>query len=326
MLINYCLAFLSSFAAGLAATFLFGKASLRYKAFIPRGVPLVGGIAIGLAFLLGWLAGWRGGFSMPARGLIGSSLIMLIFGVIDDHRELSVAAKLCGQLIASGILILSGIQTHIVYIGNIANIAITLIWLLGISNAFNHLDVIDGLAAGSAIIAGLAFFILAILNNDALTAVITLSLCAAALSFLPYNLPPAKIYMGNAGSHFLGFILAASALLLHYAPLERKIALLSPLFVLGFPIFDTAFLILVRISKKKLPFNKSNDHPALKLLAMGYSKKKALLAMLYFCFFFSLCGVLLSRAYGALGILLVVFAGLVGLLLALRMMRIPVNE
>ncbi|MDD2702966.1 MAG: hypothetical protein PHC33_03020, partial [Candidatus Omnitrophica bacterium] len=101
--------------------------------------------------------------------------------------------------------------------------------------------------------------------------------------------------MGNAGSHYAGFILAAVALIGKYANMERKIALLSPLFILGLPILDTVFLIIVRMSKKKAPFNKSDDHIYLRLLRRGYSKRKALLGLLGICCVLSLCGILLSR-------------------------------
>jgi len=130
--------------------------------------------------------------------------------------------------------------------------------------------------------------------------------------------------MGNSGSHFLGFVLAAIALVISYAPLERKIALFSPLLILGLPIFDTAFLISMRIIKKSLPFKKSNDHLALRFLALGYSRKKTLLIMLTLCLFFSLCGILVSLVSNLSGITIIVFVGLVSLALTKKMSRVSV--
>ncbi|GAH05852.1 unnamed protein product, partial [marine sediment metagenome] len=118
----------------------------------------------------------------------------------------------------------------------------TFLWIIGITNAFNHLDILDGLAGGIAVISSAAFFLIALSNANLGVAIPALVLVAVTLSFLRYNLSAAKVYMGNSGSHFLGFTLAAIALGISYAPLERKIALLSPLLILGFPIFDTAFL------------------------------------------------------------------------------------
>lgn len=279
---------------------------------------------MGLSFLLASLLVFFVYRSLPQEvvGIIITSLIMLIFGVIDDLRELSIPAKFLVQIIAISLLIFFGIRTQIVYIGNIANIIITFIWVLGITNAFNHLDVIDGLASGTALIVSLAFFVISFLNGDIKTVILSLALAAAAFSFLIRNLPPARIYMGNSGSHFLGFVLAAIALVISYAPLERKIALLSPLLILGLPIFDTAFLILMRIAKKSLPFKKSNDHLALRLLAIGYSKKKTLLTMLSLCLFFSLCGILLSKVSNLFGITIIGFVVLVSLVLTIKMSKI----
>ena len=326
MLINYILIILSSFFAGIIFVLLLRKLSARYNVLIYQRVPLIGGIAMGLSFIFACLAAllFYGNFPQEAKGILIASFIMLVFGVIDDWKELSILAKFLAQIIATSLLILFGVKTQIVYIGNPANIIITFIWVLGISNAFNHLDVIDGLAAGCAIIVSLAFFSIAILNNDLRAAIVSLALAVAAFSFFIYNFPPARIYMGNSGSHFLGFTLAAIALIISYAPLERKTALLSPLLILGFPIFDTAFLIMVRLIKKSLPFKKSNDHLALKFLALGYSKKKALLIMLGLCLFFSLSGILLSQASNLLGVIIIIFAGFVSLALTKKMIKVVV--
>jgi UDP-GlcNAc:undecaprenyl-phosphate GlcNAc-1-phosphate transferase len=212
------------------------------------------------------------------------------------------------------------------YIGNIANIIITYIWVLAITNAFNHLDILDGLAAGIAILVGLSFFTVAYLNYQNAIAILSLALTSATLGFLIFNLPPARVYMGNCGSHLLGFVLAAIALSISYAPLERKIALLSPLLILGFPIFDTAFLILMRLSKKKLPFKKSNDHLVLRFLALGYSKKKALLIMLAWGLFFCFSGVLLSQASTTLGIIIIAITLIVSLAINKKMGRISIDD
>jgi len=322
MLIN-CLFFvaLSGFFLTVFFISLFKKLAVKYKILMPQGIPLVGGIAIGLSFAVVSILGFFlcRGFSQEVTGIIISSFTMLIFGIIDDWHELSIKAKFLVQIIATSLLILFGIKTQIVYIGNVANIIITFIWVLGITNAINHLDVIDGLAAGTVMFASLAFFAIAIFNGDIKTAALSLTLTVTAFSFLFYNFPPAKIYMGNSGSHFLGFVLAAIALVVSYAPLERKIALFSPLLILGLPMFDTAFLILARIVKKSLPFKKSNDHLALIFLALGYSKKKILLIMLALCLFFSISGILLSQVSSLFGIGIIVFLVVMSLALTIGM-------
>lgn len=132
--------------------------------------------------------------------------------------------------------------------------------------------------------------------------------------------------MGNAGSHFLGFALAAIALAISYAPLEKKTALLSPLLILGLPIFDTAFLILMRTRKGRSVFKKSNDHLSLRILSLGYSKRKSLLFMLIFGLFFTLSGVLLSQVSSNLGIIIIVLVVAVAVGLTRRMSGVPVDN
>lgn len=323
MLTNYLFVALSGFFLSLFFISLFKKPALRYKVLMPHSIPLIGGIAIGLSFVLTSILVFflHRSFSQEVIGSIIASFLMLIFGLIDDLRELSVSAKFLVQIIAASLLILFGVRTQIVHIGNLANIVITFIWVLGITNAFNHLDVIDGVAAGTALIISLAFFIISVLNGDIQNVILTLALSGAISSFLIYNLPPAKIYLGNSGSHFLGFILAAIALAIKYAPLERKIALLSPVLILGLPIFDTTFLILVRIIKKSLPFKKSDDHLALRFLALGYSKKKTLLTMLVLSLFFAISGVLLSQVSNLFGMVIIGFLILMSLALTIKMSK-----
>jgi UDP-GlcNAc:undecaprenyl-phosphate GlcNAc-1-phosphate transferase len=264
--------------------------------------------------------------SIQTNGIFLSAFIILAMGVIDDLKELSVLAKLSIQLIATFLLIISGVRTHIVYIGSTANIIATVIWVLGVTNAFNLLDIMDGLAIIVAIIISFAFFIISLNNIDIRVTIMSLVLIGTGLSFLIQNFPPAKIYMGNTGSHFLGFILAVVALLISYASLERKIALLSPIIILWLPLLDTAFLVLARMKKKKIPFKKSNDHLALRFLALGYSKKKVLLVMLGLSLFFSSCGILLSCSSNQLGIIIVSSVIMVSLYFSYRMGKVIIED
>ena len=327
MLVTYFFIASVAFLLGIVLMPLLRKLALRYKILTPQGIPLIGGISIGLSFSVACLFGFfiYGSFPREAIGIIIAAIIILIFGIIDDRRELSIITKFLVQIVAVTLLISFGVRTQMAYIGNPLNIIITFIWVIGITNAFNHLDIIDGLAAGTTVIVSFALFIVSLLNSDINTAILSLALVVAALSFLFYNFPPAKIYMGNSGSHFLGFVIAAVALMLSYAPLERKVALLSPLIILGLPIFDTAFLILIRMIKKRLPFKKSNDHMALRLLRAGYSNRKALLSMLALCLFFSVCGVAVSQVSNFLGLSIIVFVALFTLALTIKIGRISIN-
>jgi UDP-GlcNAc:undecaprenyl-phosphate GlcNAc-1-phosphate transferase len=327
MLINYLLIATSAFLLNFFFIFILKKLTFKYNILISQRVPQIGGIAVGLSFILTCLFVFFVNSILPkeAIGIIVAATLMLIFGIIDDTRELSIMAKLLVQIIAVSLLIFFGVRTQIVYIGNIPNILITLLWILGITNAFNHLDIMDGLAGGSATIISLVFLFLAILSGDIKIIVLALSLTGAICNFLIYNLPPAKVYMGNSGSHLLGFVLASIALIISYAPMERKIALLSPILILGLPIFDTAFLIFMRIRKEKSIFKKSNDHLALRFLKKGYSKYKTLFFMLSFGLLSSLSGILLTQVPNSLGLVIIASVATVSLAIARNMSRVVID-
>lgn len=273
-------------------------ASEKNNILCSKGVSLIGGAALGASFAFLSLAGLLAmhALSQQSLAIIIASMVMLGFGIMDDIFELSVAAKFTVQLIAAFFLIFFGVKTQIVYIGTIANIIITVFWVLAVTNAVNHLDIMDGLAGSISFFIGLAFLAIASLNHDVNTAVICSSLIGSIAGFLAFNLPPAQVYMGNAGSHFLGFVFASIALTLQYATLDNKIALLSPLLIIGMPIIDTAFLIIMRLKKSKSIFRKSNDHLALRFLKNGYTKKRALALMSAFALLCSSSGVLTVHA------------------------------
>lgn len=327
MLIDYLLIVLNGFFLGLLFIFLLKKLALRQKLLICKGVPLVGGMAIGLSFVLatGFALLVHGGLSREAMGIIFTAFIMLVFGVIDDVWELSIIAKFAVQIIAAALLILFGVRTQIIYIGHTLNIIITLLWVLGITNAFNHLDVMDGLAGSAAAIIALAFSILTILNADIKIIIPALTLTGAICSFLLFNFPPAKIYMGNSGSHLIGFVLAAIALNISYASMERKIALLAPILILGLPIFDTAFLIFMRMLQERSPVKKSNDHLALRFLKKGHSKNKTLIFMLGFGLVCASCGIVLTRVSNFAGLIIVVSVALLSLSVAKNMGKVVID-
>lgn len=294
-----------------------------------KGTPLIGGIAIGLAFtgvyLLAIFA--SGGLSRVGAGVLVASFVMLIFGLIDDFRELSVFSKFLAQMVAAFVLLHFDIRTKIIYVSPAVNTFITIVWVIGITNAFNHLDIIDGLAAGAAIIISLSFFAIASFNADIQMQMISAVLTGAVFGFLLFNLPPARIYMGNTGSHYLGFIFAAIALIISYAPENKaKIALMSPLLVSGFLIFDTAFLIVKRLINKRSPFKKSNDHLVFQFLARGYTLKRAVFTMYALCALFCISGIMLSQSTNALGSALIAVVVCISGVIAIRYHKVPVHE
>jgi len=328
VLINYMFIILGAFLLSAVIVRILINLSLRKRFLMQQGVPLVGGLSIVLSFAGALLYSllFLNIFPPKLLGILLASAIIFIFALIDDWRELSIPAKFITQAIACCVLIFFGIRTQIVNIGVFFNIIITFIWVIGITNAFNLLDVLDGVSGVTGLIVGVVFFVISFFNRDFNTAFFLLPLIGSLAGFLIYNLPPARVYMGNSGSHFLGFLFSAIAILISYAPLEKKVALFSPLLVLGLPIFDTLFIILMRIRKKKLPFEKTNDHLPLRLLALGYSKQKALLQMFYLCLFFSICGLLVSKFSNAIGSIIIIFVILVSFVLTKVMGEVAVNE
>lgn len=306
-LIDYFLIFASGLIMAAAVLLLLEKAVSKYNILNSKEAPLTGGISIGISFAVVSLFVFSvlGVFSRETTGIVLSSCLMLVFGVMDDLWELSVFWKFLVQVIASLVLVSFNVRTHIVFIPEFLNVIITVIWVVGITNALNHLDVMDGLAAGVSIIVAFSFCAISCMHYDRNIVILSLVLTGATAAFLAQNLPPAKIYLGNAGSHFLGFVLAALALSVSYADLNNEIALFSPVLILGLPIFDTAFVILMRLKQGRSIVRKSNDHFALRLLKTGFTKHKSLSYMLCLSLLFSFTGVLLVISSNLLGIFLI---------------------
>jgi len=326
MFVNSLGATVGSFLLSVLFLLLIRKVFTRWNLLTSKGVPSVGGISMGLAFFTGFLliGPSAAGFSREIQGILIASIVMLIAGIFDDQKELSVVQKFVVQLITASILVGFGVRTNFVYVGDLLNVVISLLWIIGITNAVNLLDVMDGLAGGTVLVIISGFCVISAMTGDSLTLILSCVLGGTVLGFWIYNVPPAKVYMGNSGSHFLGLVLAAIGLTAHYATLERTVALLAPVLLLGFPIVDTLFLVLMRIQKGKSAFNKSDDHMALRFLKKGYSKRKTLILMMGWNLFFVIGGIILSKVSNLFAIMTLVFAGLGSLVLIKKMSRVQI--
>jgi UDP-GlcNAc:undecaprenyl-phosphate GlcNAc-1-phosphate transferase len=296
-MLKYFVIFTAALVSGMIFTSFLSGVACRHNLLKTKNIPLVGGLGAGLAIIFSLvLSMFMFKFSASRISEIaGVSMLMLFFGVIDDLVELSVLKKFLAQSLCAVLLITLGIRTDIMFLSYWGNVLVTFIWIIGITNAFNLLDIMDGLAAGTALIVSAAFLLVGLLNGDLHVQVISLVLCASSCGFLIFNFPPAKVYLGNSGSHFLGFLVAALALTAHYAFRDNVFALLSPVMILGLPIMDTVSLVIFRIIKRKVPFQKSRDHVALKIGALGLSPLSTILVMYLLCAIFSACGVILAR-------------------------------
>ena len=250
-------------------------------------IPRIGGLAIFFAFLIS-LAIFSDLSSQKVMGLVLSSMVIVITGLIDDVRGLRARTKLLLQIIAASILFYYGFRiefftnlfetTEIVKIG-LMSFPLTVFWIVGITNTINLIDGLDGLAVGISTIAAitLAYVSFSFGRNE--TLLLSLMLIGANIGFLPYNFNPAKIFMGDTGALFLGFILAAISI---EGALKSAtaIAIFIPLIALGLPIFDTTFAIFRRIINKKPLMEADKQHLHHRLLSLGMNQKRAVL-MLY---------------------------------------------
>lgn len=211
-------------------------------------VPRIGGLAIFLTIIIVFIRNLH--FSPELTGLMLGGSIIFLLGFLDDIRGLSAGIRLFGQLIAVFILILHGVRiTFIPHIPleNVIEISLTIFWVLGMTNAINMLDGMDGLATGITLISSICFFIIVWQTKQDILSYSTIALVGSSLGFLQYNIKPAKIFLGDSGSTFLGFMLASIAILGTYEHKNPAIAAIIPLLILGLPIFDTTYVTISRI-------------------------------------------------------------------------------
>ena len=238
-------------------------------------VPYLGGIAIYLSFLLALTATHRFD-SIELLGLLLAGAIVVMLGLIDDLGVLTPGVKLAGQVVAVLTLINSSIYIKLYFLPGWLAIAMSFLWLLAITNAFNIIDVMDGLAAGVASVAALVLMLVAAFNGRDTYAVVLAAMAGALAGFLRYNFAPARIYMGDAGSMFVGLMLGALAMNNTYTR-SNLVASVAPVVILGVPVFDMLFVMYVRF-RRGLPVMKgSPDHFALRLRKWRLSTRQTVL-------------------------------------------------
>lgn len=225
-------------------------------------VPYFGGLAVYVAFLISLALTFD--FRQEVLGLVLGGTLMVMLGLIDDFGILQPWPKLVGQLIAVFVLIRSGIHVQIAALPDWLDLLFTVVWMIGIINALNLIDVMDGLAGGVGMIACGWLFVVAMLNHDTMVAVMLAALAGSLLGFLRYNFYPASIYMGDTGSLFLGLMLGALAMIGKYTAVN-PVAVLAPVLILGVPVFDTLFVMYIRRLRRIPVFLGSSDHFALRL-------------------------------------------------------------
>jgi UDP-GlcNAc:undecaprenyl-phosphate GlcNAc-1-phosphate transferase len=285
-------------------------------------VPYLGGLAICLAFLLTLSVTFE--FSKEVLGILLASSIVVILGLVDDLGQLGPWTKLSGQIIAVLVLIKSDIFIKLTFLPTWVALAVSALWLLAITNAFNLIDIMDGLSAGTAMIAALALLAIAHMDDNLSAATMLCGLAGACLGFLRYNTQPAQIYMGDTGSMFLGLLLGALAMNNAYTEVN-PLAALAPALILGVPLFDMLFVMYIRRRRGLPVMLGSPDHVALRLRKWRLTTRQTVRAS------YAATGVLGSAAI-AMTLLPLAGAGVVlgvvvvtGLLLAVWLKRIDMR-
>ncbi|MFT5874549.1 MAG: UDP-GlcNAc:undecaprenyl-phosphate GlcNAc-1-phosphate transferase [Clostridium sp.] len=293
----YILAIITALISSIS-TPLVRKFAIRVNAIdIPKDerrvhskpIPVMGGLAIYIAFVLGTIL-YNGILTTSQLGIIIGATIIVIGGIIDDIKDLRPKYKLLIQVLAAVCLLVSDVRITIITnpfrefypylnIGWIY-IPVTIIWIVGVTNAFNLIDGLDGLAAGIAFISSVTLMIVSILNGRLEPAFLTAVLSGAILGFLPYNFNPASIFMGDTGSQLLGFLLAAISI---EGSIKSATAFIIavPILAFGLPIYDTLFAMIRRKVHGKSIMQADKGHLHHRLMDMGLSQKQAVIIMYF---------------------------------------------
>ncbi len=270
-----------------------------------QAMPLLGGVAVYLAF---WITAALILTYMPGGeklwGLFWGSSLILLLGLYDDIKGLSYKVKFAGQFAAALILLAYNIRIEFVTIPfqnmvilGIFVVPLTLLWVVGVTNAVNLADGVDGLATGISIIAAAVMCALSF-GEFPLIALLALSLAGAALGFLPHNFAPARIFLGDSGSLFLGFMLAAFSILT-VTKQATFTTLVIPVLILGLPICDTCYAMFRRLRSRRPIFQADNGHIHHRLLDMGLGPRRTVMVLYFSSIYFGGAAIVFERlAFG----------------------------
>ena len=243
-------------------------------------IPLLGGVAIWAAFVISLIFFAEGAeFRELAAIIIGGTLVSVV-GLVDDHRGMRPRTKLFWQVIAALILVVGNVRVRFLGLPWL-DIPLTIFWVVGICNAINFMDNMDGLAAGVAAVAAGTFLVIAAINGQVLVSSLAAALLGACLGFLVYNFHPALTFMGDAGSLLLGFMLAVLGIKLNFPHTSQESVWMVPLVVLGLPIFDTTLVTLSRLRRRVSVAQGGADHTSHRMARLGLSHRRVVVS-LYF--------------------------------------------
>ncbi len=283
-----------------------------------KPIPLLGGLGMLIAFIIPLLV-----FATDIyRALmITLSLVLItILGILDDIYDIRANKKLAVQLICTTIIVIAGIKIDFarfiisnLFLANIIDIIISFLWIIGITNAINLVDGLDGLAGGVSLISAIGFWIVGAISKGNSVVLLASLLAGSVLGFLFYNFNPARIFMGDAGSTFLGLCLAIIALLIPKYSVDKS-SLYAPILILALPIFETGVSILRRSFMKQNILTADKQHLHHKLLDMGFSQKMAVGIIYALSIFSMILGVVVyNTKQHKLGIVFIIIYMLYGI-------------
>ncbi len=278
-------------------------------------IPRMGGLAIFLGFF--FTVFLFSEITDQVRSMLLGAVIIVILGVLDDKFAMKALPKFVVQILAALVAVMGG--NVITYISNpnvyspvpylnlgLLSIPVSVLWIVGITNAVNLIDGLDGLAVGVSTISSATMLIIALLVMDGDVAIMMAALCGACLGFLPYNKSPASIFMGDTGSTFLGYVLAVVSIQGLFK-MYSIISFVVPFLMLGIPIFDTAFAFIRRVSHGQNPMKADRGHVHHRLIDMGLSQKQTVAVLYLISAVLGVCAVLLTTS-GALRALIFLVA------------------
>src|SRR5215203_3910323 len=318
----------------MAGTFVARSAALRFHWLDQPGhhkshanpIPLLGGIAMYIAFLASLLLSNSRAILQEGTAVLIGATLLLVVGAIDDRRGLSPRTKLLAQAGAAVLLVIGGAGIEVLPFAWL-NLAATILWVAAICNAMNLLDNMDGLSAGVAAIACAHFTLFALWQGRIWVSIVAAVLLGAILGFLRFNWNPATIFMGDAGSLLLGFLLAVLAIKLRFPDIDPRRTWPIPLLILAVPIFDTTVVTISRLGRGVPITSGGRDHVSHRLVRLGLSVRQAV-GVIYLVA--ALCGAAaiavlllpsLPCVYG-----LVVLIGIAGLAALLRLEQVDLSD
>ena len=291
-------------------------------------IPRLGGLAIFLGFIVAVLLFVP--LDKARQGMLLGAVIIVILGIFDDIYALPAKLKFVVQIVAALVAVMMGNRIERLTNPNIfsdnplwelgwLSIPVTIIWIVAITNAVNLIDGLDGLACGVSTISSVTMLVIALLVSELDVAVVMAALAGACIGFLPYNFNPAKIFMGDTGATFLGFIMATMSVQGMFK-MYNIISFVVPFLMLGLPIFDVCFAVIRRISKGQSPMAPDRSHVHHKLIDMGMSQKQAVGTLYVISAILGLSAVVLTTS-GALKAILMLVALTLAALIGWRLYK-----